>query len=95
MAADKAKSRLIVACPHCKARFDVSAFRPGSKIRCGSCYKILRIPDRTRDGLTGPTGAASGVTDDADPGLRKRTAGFIHGRGEMERSSDGGLEPRQ
>jgi len=39
-------ARLIVACPSCQARFDVSAFRPGSKIRCGSCFKILRIPDR-------------------------------------------------
>lgn len=39
-------ARLIVACPACKARFDVSNFRPGSKIRCGSCYKILKIPDR-------------------------------------------------
>ena len=37
-------ARQIVACPSCKAKFDVSAFRPGSKIRCGSCFKILRIP---------------------------------------------------
>ncbi len=36
--------RKIVACPACQARFDVSSFKPGSKIRCGSCYKILLIP---------------------------------------------------
>ncbi|MHC4473632.1 MAG: protein kinase domain-containing protein, partial [Planctomycetota bacterium] len=38
-------TRLIVACPHCGARFDVSTFHPGSKIRCGACKKILRVPE--------------------------------------------------
>jgi serine/threonine-protein kinase len=51
MASEKSSSRIIVACPHCKARFDVTSFKPGSKIKCGSCRNILRIPDRQGDSM--------------------------------------------
>jgi len=46
--------RKIVACPACQARFDVSSFKPGSKIRCGSCYKILMIPADKGDSAAAP-----------------------------------------
>ncbi|MCU0724220.1 MAG: protein kinase [Planctomycetes bacterium] len=52
MASEKSSSRIIVACPHCKARFDVTSFKPGSKIKCGSCRNILRIPDRQGDSMS-------------------------------------------
>ncbi len=65
MVGDKSTSRVIVACPHCKARFDVTNFRPGARIRCGSCRNILRIPDRT--GAVDTSGAAVGLTSATKP----------------------------
>ena len=32
------------ACPKCKTQLDISGFKPGQRIRCGSCNTVLRIP---------------------------------------------------
>jgi serine/threonine protein kinase/tetratricopeptide (TPR) repeat protein len=62
-------ARQIVACPSCKARFDVSAYKPGSKIRCGSCYKILLIPARKAD--SGEAAPAPAPAPRAEPPARQ------------------------
>lgn len=54
-------ARKIVACPACKSRFDVSSFEPGSKIRCGSCHKILMIPAESAGAAPAPRPPAAPV----------------------------------
>ncbi|MCE9635520.1 MAG: protein kinase [Planctomycetes bacterium] len=37
-------ARKIISCSACGARFDVSKYPPGSRVRCGRCNQVLTVP---------------------------------------------------
>ncbi|MHC4821471.1 MAG: protein kinase domain-containing protein, partial [Planctomycetota bacterium] len=50
--------RKTVACPRCKTELDISGFQPGSRIRCGACNSVLRIPERKPAPAPAPAASA-------------------------------------
>jgi Tfp pilus assembly protein PilE len=59
---------VIVECPHCKEKVDVSALKPGTQSACPNCQGVFVTPDI-------PT-AAPVIQSDAPPGLPPRTNGL-------------------
>ena len=37
-------SHLLVRCPFCTKRFNITGISPGTRLRCGGCQAVLTVP---------------------------------------------------
>lgn len=60
------QEKKILQCVHCGSKFNVSRFKPGQKIRCSRCKKVLAIPSELDSiGVQGTTSATISFNPDS------------------------------
>lgn len=65
---------LIITCPGCKSKFDVSSFAAGARLKCARCKAVLTVPAAGGPAAAAPKLPAAGAADKQKQPVPPRTS---------------------